>query len=91
MSAGEVVRVLSRRGVGVADVGVGGAVRKLVDLVKAHVVRGGVRVPLEFDNVVKHIANDKVAESIRAYVYAVGSDGKRIVRPAKRGDCVSGC
>ena len=85
LSAGEVVRVLGRRGVGVAEFGVGSAVRNLVDLVRTYGVKGGMRVPLQFDNVVRHIANDKVAESIRAYVYALGPDGKRIARPARRG------
>ena len=42
-------------------------------------------IPLSFDSVGSRIAEDKVAETIRAYLVAEDADGKEVRRPALRG------
>ena len=43
------------------------------------------KIQLFFDTVGQRIANDKVAESINGYLYALDDAGAQVRRPAKRG------
>ena len=64
----------------------GGVVKRLLGALKreADVVRFK-SVPLFFDSVARHIARDRVAETIDGYLVARDEDGRLVRRPALRG------
>ncbi len=56
-----------------------GALRKQAPTLRYEKVR------LYFDSVASRIASDKIAETIKGYVYAIDADGEQVRRPARRG------
>ena len=86
MSAAEFVMQRSRRMAESEGWRRSGAVSTAMNVLRALGKRlGGARIPLSFDSVASRIAEDKVAETIRAYLVARDSDGNEIRRPALRG------
>lgn len=69
-----------------ADGRLDSAINALVDFVKGRERGARVqRLPLFFESVARQIAPDKVAETIRGYLFAYDRDGRRLERPVKRG------
>ena len=86
ISAGEFLTVRRLRGEEIAGQGLFDRLRGLRDglVRRASMVRYG-KIQLFFDTVGQRIANDKVAESINGYLYALDDAGAQVRRPAKRG------
>lgn len=80
------LRLRARRGGAAGGPGLLGQLRSW--LRKAGELAGRIRyerLRLQYDNVASHIAEDKVAESIRGYLVAEDSVGVEVRRPARRG------
>lgn len=86
MSLADFVRVRALREAGRAELRLDSAINALADFVKRR--RGDAlvdQVPLFFQSVARQIAPDKVAETIKGYLFAFDRDGRRVERPVKRG------
>ncbi len=71
---------------GVVEGGVLSRLRGLADRASARLVRARYeKLPLQYDTVPIHIAEDKIAETIRGYLFAEDGLGGEVRRPARRG------
>ena len=86
MSVDAFARGLALRGYGQRDLDLAGRARRVWESLGEKVSRlRGLRLPLFFESVRRHIADDKVAETIAGYVYARDKGGEEVRRPARRG------
>lgn len=86
MSVDTFMRLRVWRGGSVEGRGLLGRLGDLASNVRARASRVRYeKVRLQYNSVAAHIANDKVAETIRGYLYAQDGLGREIRRPARRG------